>query len=136
MSPPRRPGPLSPLEHDVMGIVWQRGEATAEDVLAGLRHPLKNATVRTLLRRLEAKGFVRHTVRGRAHVYRPRVAETRAGAGALERVMRRFFGGSPSRLLVGLVDEGIVDAEALREVSRALAKRGVEGNRRAEAKDE
>jgi predicted transcriptional regulator len=123
MSPRPARDPLSPLEHDVMAIVWQRGEATAEDVVAALAQPLKNATVRTLLRRLEAKGFVRHTVRGRAYVYKPRMGETRAAAGALKRVLQRFFGGSPSKLLVGLIDEGIVDPEELRAVSRAIAKR-------------
>jgi predicted transcriptional regulator len=130
MSPPPPRDGLSPLEHDVMAIVWRQGEATAEDVLAALRQPLKNATVRTILRRLETKGFVRHTVRGRAYVYRPRLGETRAAAGPLRRVMQRFFGGDASRLLVGLVDEGLVDAEELRAVSRAIARRAADGEKR------
>jgi BlaI family penicillinase repressor len=116
--------PLSPLEHELMALVWQRGEVTADEVVATLKRPLKNATVRTLLRRLEAKGYVGHTVRGRAFVYHPRVAETRVATGALRRVVQRFFGGSASRLLVGLVDEGLIDRDELKAVSRRLARRG------------
>ena len=115
--------PLSPLEHEVMTLVWQRGEVTAEDVLGALTRPLKNATVRTLLRRLESKGYVGHTVRGRAFVYRPRVAETRVATGAIRRVVQRFFGGSASRLLVGMVDEGLIDRDELQALSRRLAHR-------------
>ena len=69
MSPSTTRDPLSPLEHEVMAIVWQRQEATAEEIVVALRRPLKNATVRTLLRRLESKGYVRHSAEGRAFVY-------------------------------------------------------------------
>ena len=106
-----------------MGLVWQRGEATAEDLVEGLARPLKNATVRTLLRRLEAKGYLGHTPRGRAFVYRPRVAESHAATGALKRVMQRFFGGSAQRLLVGLVDEGMIEPDELKALSRRIRRK-------------
>ena len=103
MSAPNNP--LSGLEHEVMTIVWRRGSVTAAEVLDALGRPLSNATIRTLLRRLEAKGYVRHTVDGRAFVYSPRVAETQAATGAVRRNLQRFFGGSASKLLAGMVDE-------------------------------
>src|ERR1700686_1894288 len=62
---------LSELEHLVMGVLWQRASATAEDVRLALaeRHPMKESPVRTMLKRLEEKGYVRHTVDGRTNVY-------------------------------------------------------------------
>lgn len=114
--------PLSPLEHEIMTIVWGRQTATASDVVADLRRRLTNATVRTLLRRLEAKGYLRHTVRGRSFVYAPRVAETQAATGAVRRLVQRFFGGSASRLLAGMVDEGLIEPDEVRALSRRLQR--------------
>ena len=105
-----------------MAILWRRGTATAVQVLEDLEKPLTNATVRTLLRRLEGKGYVRHTVDGRAFVYAPRIAETRAATGAVRRIVQRFFGGSTSKLLAGLVDEGLIDADEVRQLSRRLKR--------------
>ena len=114
--------PLSPLEHEVMAILWRLGSATAAQVVEALPKPLTNATVRTLLRRLEAKGYVRHRVEGRVFVYAPRVAETQAATGAVRRIVQRFFGGSTSKLLAGLVDEGLIDPAEVRRLSRRLKR--------------
>jgi len=63
--------PLSELEHLVMDLVWSRQTATAEQVREALlaRRPMKESTVRTVLRRLEEKGYVRHRVEGRTYIY-------------------------------------------------------------------
>jgi predicted transcriptional regulator len=114
--------PLSGLEHEVMTIVWRRGSATAAQVVEDLGKPLTNATVRTLLRRLEAKGYVRHTVDGRTFVYSPKVAEVSAATGAVRRIVQRFFGGSTSKLLAGMVDEGLIEPEELRQLSRRIKR--------------
>ena len=114
--------PLSALEHAVMTILWRRGSATAVEVLEDLDRPLTNATVRTLLRRLEAKGYARHRVEGRTFMYSPKVAETQAATGAVRRIVQRFFGGSTSKLLAGLVDEGLIDPEEVRRLSRRLKR--------------
>ena len=106
-----------------MTIVWNRGAATAAQVLEALRKPLTNATVRTMLRRLEAKGYLRHIVQGRAFVYEPKVAETQAATGAVRGIVQRFFGGSTSKLLAGLVDEGMIDPDEVRKLSRRLNRR-------------
>ena len=118
----RQSAPLSGLEHEVMTVVWRRGRATAAQVREALNKPLANATVRTLLRRLEAKGYLRHSLDGRAFVYSPRIAATQAATGALRRIVQRFFGGSPSKLLAGMVDEGLIDPEDVRRLSRRIAR--------------
>lgn len=106
-----------------MTIVWARGSVTAADVTGALDRPLTNATVRTLLRRLEAKGYLRHVVEGRVFVYSPRVAEAQAGTGAVRRIVQRFFGGSASKLVSGLVDEGLITPEEVRALSKRLRSR-------------
>lgn len=116
--------PLSPLEHELMAILWARRSATASEVLVDLGKPLSNATVRTLLRRLEAKGYLRHTIQGRRFVYAPRVAETQAATGAVQRLAQRFFGGSTSKLVAGLVDEGLIDPKELHALTRRLRRGG------------
>ena len=118
--------PLSGLEHAVMTVLWRRGHATAMEVLDDLDRPLTNATVRTLLRRLEEKGYARHRVEGRTFVFSPRVAEAQAATGAVRRIVQRFFGGSTSKLLAGLVDEGLLDPDEVRKLTRRLksARRG------------
>jgi len=119
---PKSQAPLSPLEHDVMRIVWARGSATAAEMGSALPRRLTNATVRTLLRRLEAKGYLRHVVRGRVFVYEPAVAQSQAATGALRRIVQRFFGGSASSLVAGLVDEGLIGPDEVRALSKRLGR--------------
>ena len=68
---------LGDLEREVMQLVWANGPVTAEAVREQLSRPLKESTVRTVLRRLEDKGYTTHTVDGRTYVYQaaePRTA--------------------------------------------------------------
>jgi BlaI family penicillinase repressor len=111
---------LSPLETQVMEIVWRHEEATAEQVLDALGGGMSNATVRTLLRRIEAKGYLQHRVQGRAFVYFPVVAAAAAASSALERVMRRFYGGSVEQLVQGLLDGRLIDRRRLEALARRV----------------
>jgi predicted transcriptional regulator len=113
---------LSGLEHQVMRIVWRRGTVTAEQVCADLPGNLKNATVRTILRRLEQKGYVSHRSAGRAFVYEARAAPEAAAAGAVRRIIDRFCGGSVEALLVGLLDARVVEPEELQDLSKRVAR--------------
>ena len=82
-----------------MDVVYARGEATADDVVAGLADPPTRTAVRTFLRILEDKGLVSHEKRGRAFVYRAVRAREKAGKSALRRVLETFFGGSVEKAL-------------------------------------
>jgi BlaI family transcriptional regulator, penicillinase repressor len=113
---------LSGLEHQVMRIVWRKGTVTAEEVCAALAGNQKNATIRTILRRLEQKQYVSHRSDGRAYVYEARVAPEQAAAGAVRRIIDRFCGGSVEALLVGLVDAQVVEPGELQELSRRVAR--------------
>lgn len=123
MSRSQKPG-LSDLENRVMNIVWEHNEATAESVRTQIEatEPIKDSTVRTILRRLEAKGYVRHRTERRTFVYSPTVASNNAAADAVRSIMERFCNGSIESLLVGLVNREVVSPEKLQELAKRIAK--------------
>src|SRR5215471_11655040 len=88
--------PLSELEHLVMDVVWTRTSATGEDVREALavRHPMKESTARTILKRLEEKGYVKHKVVGRTHVYRGVDDAQNVAAKAVRQIVEKFCRGS------------------------------------------
>ena len=114
---------LSELENTVMAVIWDRGEATAELVRTVLEpnQPLKDSTVRTILRRLEDKGYVRHATVGRTYVYSPTVASQCVAADAVHGIIERFCKGSVENLLVGMVERDVVSPEKLRELAQRIA---------------
>ena len=87
---------LSGLENKVMRVVWRQGQATAEVVRAALvdSDDLKDSTVRTILRRLEQKGYVTHQTAGRTYVYSPTVAQRNVAADAVRGIIQRLCDGS------------------------------------------
>ena len=111
--------PLSPLESDVMRVIWSRETTTADDVRLALQkdRDLKDSTVRTLLRRLESKGYVEHEVDARTFVYKPRVQEQHVAAQQVRGIIDRFCSGSVENLLVGLVDDELLSADVLRNLA-------------------
>ena len=114
---------LSGLEELVMSHVWSSGSVTAEDVRTSLaaRHPMKDSTVRTILRRLESKGYLTHTVEGRTYLYRPLDPGESVAAQAVRRIVDRFCNGSIEQLLIGMVDNDVIDGKELERLSRRIA---------------
>jgi predicted transcriptional regulator len=119
--------PLSELEHLVMEVIWRRRAATAEDVRADLaeRHPMKESTARTILKRLEEKGYVRHRVEGRTNVYSGIDAPQHVAAKAVRQIIERFCGGSVEELLLGMVNDDVVDERELQRLAQRIARRKV-----------
>jgi predicted transcriptional regulator len=109
---------LASREADIMAIVWDLGVASAEDVRNALPHELHDSTVRTMLRILELKGYLKHTTRGRRYLYEPAVPRDEIQRGVLSSFLRRFFGGSGRALLLRLIDEDHVTLEDLQEAQR------------------
>lgn len=101
-----------------MKAVWSRGAATATDIQAALapQRVLKDSTVRTLLTRLEAKGYLRHKVDGRTFVYSSTEPPRRLAVRAVRQIVERFCQGSVESLLVGMVDDEIVDPNELQRI--------------------
>jgi BlaI family transcriptional regulator, penicillinase repressor len=117
---------LGDLEREVLRLVWRLGDATAEQIRAGLQRPLKESTVRTVLRRLEDKGYLSHTVDGRTFVFRAAQSRSRAAAKAVKRIADWFCEGSVADVVSGLVDARMLDKADLARIGEkiALSRRG------------
>jgi BlaI family penicillinase repressor len=110
-------------ELDVMAVLWEHGASTVSEVRERLADRLAYTTVLTVLRTLEAKGYVAHSEEGKAHRYAPLVARERAGRSALGLVLDKIFGGSRELLLANLVRERGVGTDELRRLRAVLDTR-------------
>lgn len=119
------PSALTGLQKAILNFVEAHGAVTAEQVREGLKrdHPLKDSSVRTLLRRLEARGLVSHVVEGKTFVYRAEVASTSVAAAAVRRLIDGFWKGSAEQFLTGLVDEKVLSAADLRRLAKKVGGR-------------
>jgi predicted transcriptional regulator len=115
------PAELGELESSILSIVWREGLVTAEEVREGLERRLTDSTVRTMLRRLEEKGYIEHTVENRAFVYRPAESRQRVAGRAAKRIVDWLCGGSVETLLVGMVDSKILDRAELQRLAERIA---------------
>ena len=95
---------LSRRERQIMDILFARGRATGQEIQAGLADKPNYSSVRTILRVLERKGYVRHIAEGLRYVYEPTVARETASRSALQRIIRTFFDGSAKEAAAALLD--------------------------------
>jgi BlaI family transcriptional regulator, penicillinase repressor len=116
------PPDLGDLEREVMQLVWSDGPIMAEAVRERLPRRLKESTVRTVLRRLEEKGYVSHTVDGRTYVYQATEARSKVAARAVQRIVDWFCNGSVEEVLVGMVDTAMLDRKRLRMLTDRIAQ--------------
>ena len=113
---------LGDLELEVMQLIWANDRLTAETVREKLARRLKESTVRTVLRRLEEKRYVTHTVEGRTYVYQATQPRGRVAANAVQRIVDWFCNGSVEEVLVGMVDSAMLDQRQLRILADKVAK--------------
>jgi BlaI family transcriptional regulator, penicillinase repressor len=95
---------LSRREREIMDIIYQRGQATAAEVMENLHNPPGYSAVRTLLRVLEEKGNLRHEQQGPRFVFLPTVTHEKAKRSALQRMLEVFFNGSTEAAVAALLD--------------------------------
>ena len=113
-----------------MQVLWGLGPSRSEqvrDALAPTR-PLKDSTIRTLLRRLHAKGYVTHEVEGRTFIYRGVEPPQNVAARAVRQIIDGFCDGSLEQLLVGMVENKVVDRAELQELARKIARQTRKGD--------
>jgi BlaI family penicillinase repressor len=113
---------LGELERSVMEFLWEHGPATGEAVRAaiGKDRPLTDSTIRTVLRRLEAKQYVRHEMDGRQFLYSSAREPRKVATEAVRNVLKNFCRGSLEELLTGLVDHRVVDSAELRRLAEKI----------------
>src|ERR1700730_785592 len=115
--------PLGDLEHELLTILWAHGEMTALAVRQRVVRKLKDPTIRTVLRRLEEKGYVTHSVVSGTFIYRANQTAEATAASAVQGIVERFCGGSIERVLLGLVDSGLVDPNQLAAIAGKLKRK-------------
>ena len=120
-TPDHDPAELGELERSILLIVWRVGTATAEQVREELNRPLKDSTIRTVLRRLEEKGYLAHSVENRTFLYRPAESRQRVAGRAVKRIVDWFCEGSVEALLVGMVDSKVLGRAELQRLAERIA---------------
>lgn len=113
------PNQLSRRERQIMEVIYTSGHATAAEVLERLPEPPSYSAVRAMLRILENKGHLRHTVDGPRYVYRPTVPREQARDTELRRLVETFFGGSSEHAVAALLELGdaTLDEQALERLA-------------------
>jgi predicted transcriptional regulator len=116
---------LGRLELQIMNVVWDRGKATVHDVKDAISRARKPAysTILTMMRKLEAKGYLKHEVDERTYVYDATISRQDARRSMLGDLLERVFEGSPSLLMSSLVEENRITEKELREIKRLVARR-------------
>ena len=95
---------LSRRESQIMDVIYRLGEASVSDVVARLPDPPAYNSIRVTLGILEKKGYVRHRQDGQRYIYRPAVSPEKATESAVSHLLKTFFGGSPSKAILTLLD--------------------------------
>jgi len=121
-TPGHDPAELGELERSILLIVWRNARMTAEQVREELARPLKDSTIRTVLRRLEEKGYLAHSVENRTFIYRPAETRQRVAERAVKRIVDWFCEGSMEALLVGMVDSKVLDRAELQRLAKRIAE--------------
>jgi predicted transcriptional regulator len=121
--------PLTELENEVMQAVWDGGTCTVEAVhhIVSSKRDLKETTTRTLMRRLEQKGYLKHESDGRAYIYRAVEPARSLAARAVRQIIDRFCQGSVEELVSGMVEAKVLnhaDIDALEKFVRNRRSRG------------
>ena len=115
--------PIGDLEHELLTVLWEHGEMTAFAVRQQIARELKDATIRTVLRRLEEKGYVTHSVVNGTFIYRAKETAETAAASAVHDIVHRYCGGSLERMLLGLVDAGLVSPDQLKLLAGKIKRK-------------
>ena len=112
---------LTPLELEIMQVLWLSGPCTVAEVRPKLKAELAYTTVQTMLNVLLRKSKVKRVQEGRAYRYRAAVSRERAMGSALSDMVKRMFGGSSEALLMAMVDTEQITAEELTRIAQRLA---------------
>ena len=116
---------LSPSETEILRLVWQLDKATVQEVCDSLpaKRKIAYATVQTLLRRLEKKGYLKHRLRGKAHVFFAAARREHVIKKSVGDFLDRLFGGDPIPLVQHLAEHGKLDADDIEKLKQLADKK-------------
>jgi BlaI family transcriptional regulator, penicillinase repressor len=116
----RKAGQLTPLELEIMNVLWQTGAANVQTVQKGLGRDLAYTTVQTMLNILHRKGKVTRTLKDRAYFYKPALSRARVLRQTVGDIVERLFGGSAESLVMTLVDSQKLSRAQLNRLKKLL----------------
>ena len=116
---------LSPSETEILRLVWQLDKATVQDVCDKLpaKRKIVYATVQTLLRRLEKKGYLKHYIHGKAHVFFAAIKSEKVIKRSIGDFLDRLFGGDPVPLMQYLAKHGKINSDDIEKLKRLIDKK-------------
>ena len=120
---------MSPAETEILRLVWEQNESTVQqirDMLPTGKKPAYN-TIQTLLSRLEQKGYLKHRIEGKAHVYQPAIKQHEVIKTTVRDFLGRLFGGDPKPLVQFLAEDGKINEEDIDRL-RELINKSKKGN--------
>jgi BlaI family transcriptional regulator, penicillinase repressor len=117
--------PLTELENEVMQAVWEAGPSSVEAVHQKIsrNRRLKETSTRTLLRRLEQKGYLRHKSEGRAYIYLAVEPARSLAARAVRQIIDRFCQGSVEELVSGMVESKVLSKSEMDRLEEFVRRR-------------
>ena len=128
---------LGEVEQLVMDHIWAHGPSSSEACREALTssRPMKDSTIRTVLRRLEEKGYVTHQIRGRTFIYQALDARQSVAVRAVKSIIDRFCGGSAEELVLGMVDNAVLSRKQLERLARRIEEKPIAEKRTADKKE-
>jgi predicted transcriptional regulator len=117
---PRKTEQLTPLELEIMNVLWETGPANVQTVQKELQRELAYTTVQTMLNILHRKGKVKRTLKERAYFYKPAVSRRHVVGQTVSDLVDRMFGGSAENLVMSLVETKHFTPEKLARLNQLL----------------
>ena len=111
---------LTPLELEIMNVLWETGPANVQTVQHKLERELAYTTVQTMLNILHRKGKAKRTLKDRAYFYKPAVTRRQVVSQGLGGMVERLFGGSAESLVMSLVETKHLTPEKLAQLNELL----------------
>jgi BlaI family penicillinase repressor len=118
--PRRKTGHLTPLELEIMDVLWETGAANVQTVQQHLQRELAYTTVQTMLNILHRKGKVRRTLKDRAYFYKAAVSRSQVVSQHMSDIVERLFGGSAESLVMSLVETKHLTPRKLARMQKLL----------------
>lgn len=115
---------LTPLELEIMHVLWETGAANVQTVQQKLERELAYTTVQTMLNILHRKGKVKRTLKNRAFFYKPAVSRSQVVGQHMGDIVDRLFGGSAESLVISLVETKHLTPKTLARLQQLLEEGG------------
>ncbi|MGA9996071.1 MAG: BlaI/MecI/CopY family transcriptional regulator [Pyrinomonadaceae bacterium] len=116
----RKADSLTPLELEIMNVLWTTGAANVQTVQQQLERELAYTTVQTMLNILHRKGKVKRTLKDRAYFYKPTISRRQVVSQTVSDMVERLFGGSAESLVMSLVETKHLTAEKLARLKQLV----------------